>query len=129
MAQFPFFTPLASSLSVSLPLSSPSPSPPHSLPIPNSQHPRSIVRLTKMTSRSRLLMVRNIGINTKLSALTPVFRSRFQQAAQPSSIREEPRSIGREPLASNRRHNLAYKSPGLDVREPLTSYSRHSSAV
>ncbi len=44
---------------VALKLTSPSPSPPHSLPIPNSQHPRSIVRLTKATSRSRLLMVRN----------------------------------------------------------------------
>jgi hypothetical protein len=83
MAQFPFFTPLASSLLTSLPfpftyletllwreailstlapgcsqtdlpLSIPSP-----FPIPNSQHLWSIVRLTKTTSRSRLLMVRN----------------------------------------------------------------------
>jgi hypothetical protein len=36
-------------------LTSPSPS----LPIPNSHHPRSIVRPTKTTSRSRLHMVRN----------------------------------------------------------------------
>ncbi len=40
-------------------LTSPFPSPPHSLPIPNSQHLRSIVLLTKTTSWSRLLMVRN----------------------------------------------------------------------
>jgi hypothetical protein len=44
---------------VTLELTSPSPSPTHTLPIPNSQHPRSIVRLTKTPSRSRLLMVRN----------------------------------------------------------------------
>ncbi len=40
-------------------LTSPFPSPPHSLPIPNSHHPRSIVRLTKTTSWTRLLMVWN----------------------------------------------------------------------
>ncbi len=84
MAQFPFFTPLASSLWIplpfpftyfetllwrdailstlapgcsqtDLPLTIASPFP----PIPNSQCLRSIVRLTKTTSRSRLLMVRN----------------------------------------------------------------------
>ncbi len=81
MAQFPFSLPLLVSLSV--PLSIPfyllgippfawcdpvhlgprllinwTP-PPHSLPIPNSQHPRSIVRPTKTTSRLRLHRVRN----------------------------------------------------------------------
>jgi hypothetical protein len=37
-----------------LPLPIPSPFPPHTLPIPNSQQPRSIVLLTKTTSRARL---------------------------------------------------------------------------
>jgi hypothetical protein len=44
---------------VALKLTSPFPSPPNSLPFPNSQHLRSIVRLTKMSSRSRLPKVRN----------------------------------------------------------------------
>jgi hypothetical protein len=44
---------------VALKLNSPSPSPTHSLPIPNSKHPKSIVHLTKTTSRSRLLIVQN----------------------------------------------------------------------
>ncbi len=40
-------------------LTSPSSTPPHSLPIPNSQYPRLIVRLTTTTSWPRLLMVQN----------------------------------------------------------------------
>ncbi len=40
-------------------LTSPFPSPPHPLAIPKSQHLRSIVRLTKTTLWSWLLMVRN----------------------------------------------------------------------
>jgi hypothetical protein len=51
-------------------LTSPFPSPPHSLPIPNSQHPRLIVRLTKMTSWSRLLTVRNSSNYPALDVLS-----------------------------------------------------------
>jgi hypothetical protein len=40
-------------------LTSPSSNPPQSLPIPNSQHPRLIVRLTKTTSRLQLHRVQN----------------------------------------------------------------------
>ncbi len=92
MAQFPcLFTPLANSLllqsrsyftyletllgviqsrppwpQVTRKLTSPFPSPPYSLPIPNSQHPRLIVRLTKTTSWSRLLMVRNSPLQSDI---------------------------------------------------------------
>ncbi len=44
---------------------SPSPHPSSSHPTPNSHHPRSIVRPTKTTSRSRLYMVRNRPLASK----------------------------------------------------------------
>ncbi len=56
-------------------LTSPFSTPPHSLPIPNSQNPRLIVRLTTMTSWSRLLMVRNTRYILELSAESGVSTS------------------------------------------------------
>ncbi len=58
-------------------LTFPFPSPPHSFPIPNSQHPRLIVRLTKTTLWSRLLMVRNTYQSKTLFLFPSTIRQYF----------------------------------------------------
>ncbi len=93
-------------------LTSPFSTPQYSLPIPHSQYPRLIVRLTTTTSWSRLLMVRN----------TPLMMSSSLAFAVPSlrlSLSWWPSALGFQVAREVRWHHLSLVAWLVLRRPPL----------